>query len=448
MPLPPAFTLSDFLTARAHARQQPAPWVSFYELELPDGTFRRYVSLYDPRSGGSLPDRVVFNSLEWTAASVTRGQLQESSDGSNLTFELAVGDLKHEGAALVRLYEGLEGQPLRIYSTTYDALATPTDSFLEEYEVVEAHIGQGPDRVQLTVGHGNLFEEEFPSTLYERKCFNSWQKRFEPENPCHYPSNEFGPSHQQNLRAGATIGIRAVKHGWQTQQSLRASTFYINQLAPHKLRIISSAQKIAWLDDDRYGPNFFRILSGDFDLHTVVSVLPTTRTGWMAGLLVQDEAAAINLPLDVTEEPSQVADSSWLYWGLIQRLGGGSPFSDVLRRKTVANVSTSARTTVSDTRLRLVRVGSTWSLYSRVTDAAAWTLRYTETLTLPTAVRIGLVLAADTDGTQEFGATVDYIRFTAGGEAQCSRLKSRCRELKNLIQFNGFEGIPDDRARF
>lgn len=446
MPPPPAFTLSDFLVARAHARQQPSAWVSFYELELPDGTFQRYVSLMDQNSGASLPDRIPFNGAEWTVGKIVRGQLQESGDGSNLTLDLTISDMKHQGAALLRLYDGLEGQPLRIYSTTYDALGTPADSFLEEYEVVAGHVGQGPDQVQLTVGHGNLFEQRFPQTLYERKCFNAWQKRFVPKNPCHYPSTEFGPSHEQNLLAGGAIGIRTVKNGWQTQQALRASTFAINRLYPHELALVSSTQKLAWLDDDRYGPYFFRLLSGDFDVHTVVTMRVTTRLGWAAGLLIQDEAAAINLALDVLTEPQQIADSNWLFWGRARR--PSSSLSDLMSRKTLSNVSTTVRYQVEDTRVRLKRVGTSWSLYSRPDDVAAWILRATETLTLPSAVRIGLVLAADTDEQVQCGVSSDYLRFTSGGELLCDRTKARCRQLQNLKQFNGFEGIPDDRARF
>jgi len=441
-----AFTLSDFLRTRIHALRQPAPLLQFYEVSLPDGTYFRAVDFVDPKAGGSLPDRIPFAGEEFIAMPITRGEVQEASEGGNFQLPVTIADPLHQVAFYVRQFLGLRGQSVRWWIAAQDNLENPADALSDIFEVITSEIGQGPDRVTLILGHPNLYETKVPKLFYSRsKCINPYHDRFVPGSWCTYPSNEFGEQSRQDLVPAAGYGIQAWKHGWSSQQARRASVFDSDRTNAGDLTITTTTDRIAWKARERYGPNFFRVLERDFDVSTVLTLPATSRVGWMAGLLLQDTAEAMP-PVAPGEEPPIEPLSTWLFFGAQDNGSGGRR---LLLRRTIASEADPDDTEAStDLYLRLVREDNVVTCYSKASEDGSWTERFLTTLTVAAAARIGVVAGSDTKSALSFTARFGYLRFAAGGLASCARTETDCRAHENLLQFNGFLGMPSDRARY
>lgn len=440
------FTLSDFLRTRIHALRQPAPLLQFYELSLQDGSFFRAVDFADPEAGGSLPDRIPFNGEEFVTMPITRGDLQEASQGSTFQLPVTVSDPLHQVAFYVRQFQGLRGRRVRLWIAAQDNLENPADALSDVFEVITSEIGQGPDRVTLILGHPNLYEAKVPKLYYSRsKCINPYHDRFVPGSWCTYPSNEFGEQSRQDLVPAAGFGVQAWKHGWSSQQARRASVFDSDRTNAGDLTITTSTDRIAWKARERYGPNLFRVLTGDLDVSTVLTLPATSRVGWMAGLVLQDTADAMP-PVAPGEEPPVEPLSTWLAFAAQDNGAGGRR---LLLRRTIASEADPDDTEAStDLHLRLLRSGNVVTCYSRDSEDDDWTERFLTTLTVPAAARIGVVAASDTKSALGFTARFNYLRFAAGGLATCARTEADCDVHENLLQFNGFLGMPNDRSRY
>jgi hypothetical protein len=440
-----ATTFSDFLRGRVHELRQPAPILQFYDVTIPDSTHLRYVDFADRDAGGSLPTKVPFNGYEWDSVVIARGEIQESAEGSSFQLPVSVYDPTHAGAWYLRTHRGLTSQRVEFWIAAYDNLANPADAFRETFEIVSPSISQGPDTITIVLGHPNLYEIRVPKLPYlRRKCFNPYQDRFTVGNLCSYPSNEFTEKTQEDLLIDASWGYQARQHGWMTAQANRASTFDVHRTNSGDLTIATASAWIGWRGRERYGPAFFRPISGDFDLSTRV-IVSGSRLLYMVGLFVHDGAAAVPPVAGLEDIPTYPA-SSWIVFGQQESSGA----TRLAVRKTVSGSSAPDVTVaVADTYLRMVRAGDVFTFYSKAAAGDAWTLRGTEALNLiPAEAYVGAILSSDDRSAVSLMARFEYLRFAAGGLASCKRTWEDCLAHGNMIDFNGFREMPSDRARY
>ena len=209
-----------------------------------------------------------------------------------------------------------------------------------------------------------------------------------------------------------------------------------------RLKIEVRDSNSAWYEALRHGPFLYRYITGDFDIHTSISTILDTRDEWSLGILIQDDTIAAPDPEE--EDPPEVPTSTWLYWAVVD---DGASGRELLKRETLDDTITDATYAQTDTLLRIARVGSNLTLYSKATEGGTWTQRATSTLALPSQVRIGVAVSSVTQSVDAFGGYFDYLRFTAGGIASCGRTEHECALHNNSHEFNGYEEIPNDRAR-
>jgi hypothetical protein len=438
---PEVFTFSDLMAGRIQRQRQPSPILQFHELELPDGTFARYVDFSDKEHhGGGLPGTVKYDGQDYTSAAIERTPISKGADGRRERFSLTVADPRYEGAALLAENNGLRGQPLSIYWIPYDAIDRPESSKHERFKVVSSHLAQGPNGISLLIGNPDLFGTPFPRIEYDaHKCWNSFQDRHEPGAHCNYPANEFGPSTDQDFRVGGSAQVKKRKFGWSTQQALRSSEFASGGGA---LVVKTSSPDIRWAGGDRYGPQFFRSFTAlDVDFSTIADVKTANKPGWFPGLIVQDEA-----PASPDDPGDPGSPSSWVIFG---RAAGGT----VRRRLTIADVSedytapgVGGGSPGFPQGFRIRRVSQEdFELYYRTDDMAgtAWELLETVTVTgLGLAVRCGVVVSADTAGDSSLlHVEFPWIRFTAGGFNNCNRLFAECTQREMLHRFSAVRGM-------
>jgi len=440
------YTITDFLKGRIHILRQPSPILRFYELKLPDGAFYRVVDFFDARAGGSLPNKIPFNGVEFTATPFNVSDREEDVEGGTDQFTVSIEDVFHVGAALLWQFDGLDGCVVNEWICPYDGIGDVGNAQFQSYEVVSSSISEGPDLLVLTVGEYNIVERIFPKEFYDRnRCPNEYVNRFIPGNRCSYPSNEFDEKRTQDYLVGGDEKVQQRKYGWWTQRAVRTGLFRVGPpgVSAGGLGIVSDTAFIRWESEDRYGPNIFRPITGDFDVHTLVSSLLQARTKWMAGFCIQDEADAVSFP---GENPPVTPDSSWLLWGMTDNTTGGR---QLFVRSTETNVSSSAVYAFTDLYLRVKRTGVTYELFSKNTEAEPWTLRASIVNDVLGAVpvnRVGLFIGSDNIvGTDTVGAVFEYIRFTAGGLPACLQVFSDCVLHDNTVDFNGFQGIPDEK---
>lgn len=436
-----SYTLSDFWKSRIQLQRQPSPIVVFYELELPDSSYFRIVDFMDASVNLSAPNTITFNGVEFTTRRVHRSTINDDTQSIRPQVALSIADPDHSVAFYIRTYNGLRGQPVKVWITTYDNLATEADALSDTFSVISAVIVQDPPSATLVLGMKNLAELMFPKVFYDRRrCFSSYQDRHIVGNLCRYPSNEFGPSTEQNYLTGGQSTEQERLYGWFTQKANRAYEYVSNDNGRLKIEVRNALA--SWWEGLRNGPYLYRYLDGDFDVYTSISQLISTRDLWTLGLLIQDSTEASPDPEE--EDPPTSPTSSWLYWAMAD---DGASSNELLKRETDDDVSVDATYAYTDSQLRISRVGSTITLYSRATEGSSWTQRATSSLVLPSTVRVGVAVSSVEQTTDAFGGYFDYLRFTVGGLETCARTRSDCYLHRNLHAFNGYDEIPNDRAR-
>lgn len=440
-----SFTISDFLKDRINIPTQPAPFLTFYEVEIPGGTYLRYVDSLDPEA--SIPGEIEFDGKTWTSVEIERGNLDQNLEGAREQLVLSVLDPLRTAAFYLRSHGGLVGQKVRLWIATADHLSTPADALTARFEVISSFITDDPPAANLVLGHFNLYEARYPRVFYDRKkCLNPYQDRHVQGSLCIYPSNNFSERFQYNYALAGTNEEKAHRGGWRTQQALQAETFGANYPVTGDLKVTSRASSAAWADEGRYGPYLYRLISGDFDVYTVASPETSSRAGWEAGILIQDQTAAAIAP-EPGEPPPPVPASSWLFAGVQDDGAGGRR---LFVRETRANVSTVATVATTDTQIRVTRAGDTFTVYSRAAEGNSWTQRWqtASALSLGTEARVGVAIAASSEATSLFGAVFDFVWFLSGGLPSCRRDEEDCATHENALQFNGFREIPSDRGRY
>jgi len=437
-------TLSDWMLGRIGRLSQPSPWISLYEIEVPDSTYLRYVDYFDQDLPGTVAGKLTFDGHEYTPMHITRGELGEDAEAGRSELTLSIVDPLHEAAYFLSAHGGLVDQPVKMWLTTLDNVSNPADALLVNFRIISSFVTVAPDSVHLVLGHYNLFEARFPRLFYDRRlCFNNFERRFDLTNFCRYPSNEFGPQTAQDYTVGICLGERQRLFGWWTQGADRALIFDAHMTNAGRMTILSDSPWVAWSHQLRHGPYLYRWIDGDFDVETYVPSISVARSGWGFGLLLQDGCAAAPDPSE--ENPPEAPKSSWMLFGLRD---DGAEGRELFYRKTIEDVSEDWDTAIEQYRYRMTRAGSTVTMYSKAAEGDAWTQRAQTTLSLSTSlVRIGVAITNEQQLSQEFGANFEFLRFASGGLTVCLRSREDCLLHANSHQFNGFPEIPSDRAR-
>lgn len=444
LPLTP---ITDDIPSREQLFLQPWPWLELYEIETTSSGTLRYVDFQDPDASGTLTTQVSFNGSDYNSRKIERGDLK-TSDGV-AQFTVTFEDWDQELITAVDLDDGLNTEKIHIHRIPYDLIATKAYlANTETFRIRQALALLGPDRVTLSVGLPSLADYELPNkTISRNRCWNDFNRRFETDSFCRYPSDDFENGTLQVLGTDAEFASTPTtwpaaatkrKFGWSTLNADNAalwetsSTAFVAGSTDLWTLFQSSHGDLKWTGSGvQNGLFMWKDLAGDFDIQTQVKN-DGVRAEWMNGFLLQDASDT----------------SDWLFWGNVEN----SLSVEKMRvRQVTAGTPTDTDFDLTDgnERIRITRVGTAITAYSRVLDTDAWTQKSAKTWTgAPTSMRIGLVAASDVvDAVNEVKAFFRMFMFASGGLASCDRSEADCKIRENLSQYNGFASIPNQRTR-
>lgn len=187
----------------------------------------------------------------------------------------------------------------------------------------------------------------------------------------------------------------------------------------------------AWTNYATHGLYMWKDISGNWDIETQVKNAGT-RAQRMIGFLIQD-------PTD---------ERDWIFWGNAEN---SSSVEKMRVRQSTNGTQADTDTDTSDgnEHIRITRVDDTFTMYAKPSASASWVQKSSKTWSgAPLLLRVGLVAASDVyDGATALGANFRAFLFNSGGFATCDRSEADCDERENSHQFNGFQGIPNQRTR-
>lgn len=181
----------DDIATREQLMLQPWAWLEFYEIETTSSGTLRYVDFQDPDAGGTLATQVAFNGDDYDSRKIERSDLK-SSDGV-AQFTVTFEDFNQELITAVDLDDGLNTEKLHIHSIPYDLIATkPQLAATDTFRIRQALASLGPDTVSLSVGLPSLADYQLPhKTISRNRCWADYNRRFETDNFCRHPSDDF-----------------------------------------------------------------------------------------------------------------------------------------------------------------------------------------------------------------------------------------------------------------
>jgi hypothetical protein len=430
--------MATLLEARKNVLLQPAPILEFWDVTTPEGNL--YFVDFAESDGPAPTSTIVFDGQVYWPVKITRGEIRGGGNAETEGLEVSILDPSHAIVGYLRRNKGLVNEKVTLRIIPFDRLSVPTDARIESFRIREMRATQGPDRVTAVLGFPNLFGMRTPHKQFVRnRCFNDYSLRVDSLNPCNYPSDRFQDQTRQNFHTLNSVAtLTARRFGWSTLNADRPTiwdTGYtlaskIGDLVLHCETGAAFSDK-RWKDAVRLGPYVFKsIPNGDFDCFTRVASGDLNANGnWLCGILIQDPTA----------------ESNWLFWCAY---GAGDSVSvfQIRARVTTAGVSVDENFSVSPSAsardLRVERVGDSFKLYDAPINVA-WTLRTTKTVTLPSTVRVGIVLASDTQSTDVLAGDADYLLFLKGGLPTCNRSFADCTLHGQTHQFNGFLAMPE-----
>ena len=186
----------------------------------------------------------------------------------------------------------------------------------------------------------------------------------------------------------------------------------------------------AWSSIAHQGLYQWKTITGDFDIETQVREI-SVRAQYMVGFMLQDA----------------LLESDWIFWGNAEN---SSSVEKMRVRQSIKGIATDTDFDLTDgnERIRITRVGTAITAYSRVLDTDVWVQKSAKTWTgAPTTMRVGLVVASEVTGSSDVGANFRAFLFASGGFVDCDRSESDCTIRENLHQYNGFSAIPNQRTR-
>ena len=452
----------NVLDHRAQDFVQPAEWLEFYDIATTTDGVKRFVNFADADAGGATPDVVPFNGQNYAARTIGRGAIDATADALP-TFAVSIEDPDRALLATLRAERaanrwGWMGQQLTLRRIPYDQVATPSMSQIYTFEILSALPKSNPATVELQVGVPNFRDLRVPRGLYSRVlCPLRYDRRFQIDNLCRYPSDDFEQGTAQQL-GGTIFGFApavATKrgYGWWSLNADMTTTWDIGidnetvvvssgDTTPrtvtqnYRCRMYSTGNggSSAWNDAAQDGPYQYKLISGDFDVYTKVALYNMTgaNDGWFCGILLQDA--------------SDTGD--WVAYGRAAHITSGDDIRRV--RTTVANVSTDDDQNLTGppplaipAYLRMKRVGDTIKVYSSSTGLDSWTehtAQETSLTGLGDLVRIGL-FASNDDSANLCSARFSYLHFLSGGLSSCGLDYEDCVAHENEHQFSAHPAI-------
>lgn len=418
-------------TAKVKHDQVQKPWLFFVDVATPEGT-QRFVDFAE-EDLEITQSTVAFDGQEYWPIKMDRDAEENSDDLSGNEFTLRLHEPTYKLAGIARRNSFLENQSVTIRRIRSDLLSTPSEAITTSHKVRVVELGSA--RVNLILGFPTTFDQRFPRRFWTRdRCWNDWHRRFVEGNACRYPSDDFNFQTQQDLRKETiTAALTERRHGWFVLNADRTQLWAAGRVSPSGCKWEVDGSTSRWDQTQRESPYMFKLLSeGDFDVWCEVrGSADNNENDWRMGLLIQD-------PLDARH---------WIFWG---GWGDGDPITVTKYYKRIGLDASIQETSAAsgDDHYRIERSGGTFKLYSKDILETTWNLRYTETPSWTPAMgdncRVGAALISNTNPiTTPLAAFVSFVRFTAGGFTDCNRLITDCSERKNLIQFNGFERMPD-----
>ena len=249
-------------------------------------------------------------------------------------------------------------------------------------------------------------------------------------------------SRQSILRDARTARVRR-KHGWFSINFVTDAYLRVHQSTALEVAQIgitdAAGNGLQWNPGVLTAPFVYKefFASTTFDVETSISSI-TNDLGTISGILCQ------------VEDSAGVGLDDWIYWA--RTFLSDQDESSVLRvDSSVGGVLTESTAfyIYSDSRIRMVRSGDTFDLYSTDVvdpDLSDWALRATRTVSLGGRTRVGFFVS-------HIGSAViaqaeyDHWHVRAGGLPSCSfnlEGSNGCRDHGNIRNFFAF---PATRRR-
>lgn len=446
-------SVTDLVATRAEEFLQPWPWVEFYTITTAQNGILRYVDFQDPDARGSMPDLVPFDGEEYESRKIDRAPIRSAAD-SITTFDVAFEDILSDFVRIMRDEDGLSQAPLEIAIIPWDLKDQPEIALRERYRIRQssASMGSNGPTVTVEVGLPSLVDIDIPRFVFDRtRCFNDHNRRFELDSRCRTPSDDFEEgtfqvfgSFENNPSATTWPAAEAKrKFGWYSQNAdvmwpanddgiWKSSFRTVPSVHPTDLwtTMEIDAAQLEWINTGRNGPYMYRKMTGDWDVHTELSLLNHVKVQRLVGFLVQ----------------SDTTEGDWLAFGNAETAGS----VEVLRlRNTTGNVSADTDDTdLTDGKLqfRLQYEDDIhrFTCYVRPDESSAWVQKFQVTKNMGATIRVGLVGSSDSGLKQFLSVQYRYFRFTLGGPDDCNRSLEDCRDpaRDNEHQINVFPNIP------
>lgn len=393
------------------------PLIYLYEVEVSQAVTLRLVA-GDPIGGA-----VTYNGNTYTPAAIAREAIEQSIDGEQGSFRLAVSNIDGIAGGYIER-EDLDGKTVRCITVPRSTLS-PTDAMVETYSILDQSYNR--EVAEFVLGPPTFWRRRIPWQKFIRqRCQHSWQNRFLDGNKCGFPSDRFGADSGQDIRIGATSNDEEVKlHGWTVVNALRATLIDVDRTVPGSLYIETEEDDCDWSTVSRLAPFLFKRLSGDFDVFTEAEIY-YSRPGLLCGLLCQEDGGD---------------DNSWILAGrAVSAIG-----EITIRASSALDGVPEDQLSVADSTssfIRLSRAGDVFTV-KHSADRTTWTTLGTVTLTgMGSAVRLGLVASAPAIETGKIGVGFPEIQFRAGGPSTCDRTYEQCLSYGNLRRHFAFRGIP------
>jgi len=400
-------TVSDALNKWKEDDGKKEPIVTLIDIVI-HPALTVYLMAGNPNGQGSF----LYDGRSYQAAAIRLEDLAQTLEGDLRPRKLAISNIDGIPGSYIERFD-LDGNLVTIRRVLlHNPSTVPGEFFIDEATIQDQFFDRKEAVVEL--GWASLFRKNVPSKRYIRnKCQQDWENRFDVENGCNFPSDQFSEDTEQDFIAGAQgVGEQERKYGWFTKNATNAFSFNVSMIFPDFLYIDSTKDGIEWSGTERTGPYCYKKISGDFEVYTQVDP-QFFRPGGTFGILCQE---------DTFEGDSFIA--------LGRTRGEGDPISIVVNASIDGSVEPSAEVlNPVPSYVKLKRVGNVFSSYYSLTENSNWIHIEDRTIAITPEVNIGLFLSG---GGQ---AIFPYFRFLSGGPDICDRTRDGvdgCRKKRNV----------------
>lgn len=202
--------------------------------------------------------------------------------------------------------------------------------------------------------------------------------------------DEFGLRTSQNIKA---TGDGALSYNWNALNTVNADSMDVSILSVGRLTINHGSTATNLFNATFTGPYIWKDMTGDWEVETAVGTIASA-----AGY----EGYAL-----LTRSESSTAGEDWV---AAVMLNAASTFYN-RATNTTSSVTAATDTSSQAHYLKLSRTGSSFAVYSKVTSAAAWTLKNTYSRDFGPTIQVGLMYFTDRGGNGIF----EYFRVNSGG---------------------------------